>query len=294
MLRNPARSRKARAPRFPTGKTAQIISPGNFTGACKDPPSIPRASGIYFIVCKATGRIYVGSAVDLLMRRRTHWNALRGGKHSNKYLQSAWRRHGEANFEFRIVELVRPSRLLATEQSWLNKTHCVDRRIGFNILPHALSPSSLTVQTRRGFFDPRGKPVIIKNLHKFCRQKRLSFTAMAQLYHGRSKLKSHKGWTHKNSVRQRDYMKTYEGFINPKGKLVGKITNLAAFSRRNGLIASHMTAVARRRIPTHRGWTHKDGRGALTPKKHTGFIRPGERVEQGSHAQFKKRHSQNS
>jgi group I intron endonuclease len=275
MLLKPARSRKARAQRSPAAKSAQITSRRKFIRTPEhDALPISRTSGIYFIVCKTTGRFYVGSAVNLHERRRGHWSALRNRTHSNKYLQRSWNRHGEVNFEFQVVELVRPSRLLATEQSWLNKTNCIDRNIGFNILPRALSSSGLVVQTRRGFFDPRGQPVIIRNLHKFCRQNRLSFTAMAQLYHGRSRLKSHKGWTHKNSVRQRDYVKTYEGFINPNGKTVGKITNLADFSRRNGLIPSHMTAVARRRIPTHRGWTHKDGREALTPKKHTSFIRP--------------------
>jgi len=270
MLFKPARSKKARARRSLVGKSARIIPHPKFTGASKkDQPPIPRTSGIYFIVCKATGRFYVGSAVDLHMRRRSHWTSLRGGKHGNKYLQRAWRRHGEANFEFQVMELVRPSRLLATEQSWLDKTNCIDPCIG-----SALSRASAAVQPRKGFFDPRGRSVTIKNLHRFCRQNQLTFTAMLQLYHGRSKLKSHKGWTHKNSVRQREYVKTYEGFIKPNGRSAGKITNLAAFSRRHGLIASHMTAVARRRIATHRGWTHKNGREALTPKKHCGFIRP--------------------
>jgi hypothetical protein len=97
---------------------------------------------------------------------------------------------------------------------------------------------------------------------------------MSRLYKGANKLKSHKGWTHKNSVRLREYVKTYEGFIKPDGKRAGKIINLAAFSRRHGLNASHMLAVAHRRIATHRGWTHTDGREPLTPKKHSGFIRP--------------------
>lgn len=78
MLFKPARSRKARARRSPAGKSARIISQCKFTGASKDPPPIPRASGIYFIVCKATGRFYVGSAVNLHERRRSHWTALRG------------------------------------------------------------------------------------------------------------------------------------------------------------------------------------------------------------------------
>jgi hypothetical protein len=130
------------------------------------------------------------------------------------------------------------------------------------------------VQPRKGFFDPRGRPVTIKNLHKFCRQNRLTYTAMLQLFEGRSKLKSHKGWTHKNSVRVRDYVKTYTGFINPNGKRIGRITNLAAFSRTHGLTAAHMVAVAHRRILSHRGWTHRDGKKRLVPKRHTGFIRP--------------------
>jgi hypothetical protein len=216
----------------------------------------------------------VGSAVDLQKRSRSHWTALRQGKHANKYLQRAWNRHRAANFEFKVVELVKPSRLLAVEQSWLNGTRCTDRSVGFNISPHALSSASLVARNWKGFFDPRGRSVTIKNLHKFCRENRLDSPSMIRLSQGRSKLKSHKGWTHKNSVRIRDYVKTYEGFIRPNGKIAAKITSLAAFSRKHGLNASHMIAVAHRRIASHRGWTHSKGREALTPKKHTGFIRP--------------------
>jgi group I intron endonuclease len=276
MLLKPARSSKAPRPQWPPSKSAQVpLPPRRYNLSDKKYAApIPRRSGIYRIVCKVTGQFYVGSALDLRDRARGHWSALRRRKHSNKYLQRAWNRHREINFEFKVLELVKPSCLLATEQSWLNSTHCVDRRIGFNILPRALSPSSLVVQTRKGFFDPCGRPVTIKNLHKFCRQKRLGFTSMMRLYQGNSKLKSYRGWTHTNSVRIRDYVKTYEGFIKPNGRHAGKITNLHAFSRRHGLTASHMIAVAHGRIVSHRGWTHRDGRKALTPKRHSGFIRP--------------------
>jgi len=276
MLLKPARSTKARAPLSPTGKTARIRSSHHkcTRSTKRNADAIPRASGIYFIVCKATGKFYVGSAINLHERRRSHWTALRCRTHANKYLQHAWNRHREAHFEFKVVEFVRPSRLLATEQSCLNETNCIDRSIGFNILPRALSSSNLVAQTRTGFFDPSGRPVTIKNLHKFCRQNRFESTAMSRLYKGGNKLKSHKGCMHKNSVRLREYVKTYEGFIKPDRKRAGKIINLAAFSRRHRLNASHMLAVAHRRIATHRGWTHTNGREPLTPKKHSGFIRP--------------------
>jgi hypothetical protein len=165
-------------------------------------------------------------------------------------------------------------RLLATEQSWLDKTNCIDRSIGFNISHRALSSGNLAAAVWKGFVDPRGRSVTIKNLSAFCRRYGLDTSSMIRLSQGRSKLKSYKGWAHKNSVRQRDYVKTYAGFINPDGKRVGKITNRAAFCRREKLDKTHMIAVAHRRIPAHRGWTHKDGREALTPKKHTGFISP--------------------
>jgi GIY-YIG catalytic domain-containing protein len=171
MLLKPARSTRATRSQLPPSKGAQVLLPHRRYNHSdkKTKAPIPHRSGIYRIVCKVTGQFYVGSAVNLRDRARGHWSALRGGKHSNKYLQRAWNRHREINFEFKVLELVKPSRLLATEQSWLNRTPCIDRRIGFNISPHARSPSNLAAQIRKGFFDPRGKPVTIKNLHKFCR-----------------------------------------------------------------------------------------------------------------------------
>ena len=103
MLLEPARSKKGRMRRSPAAKCLRFISRRKLRRAPEnDPTPIPRKSGIYFIVCKATGRFYVGSAADLHMRRRSHWTSLRGGKHGNKYLQRAWRRYGEANFEFQV------------------------------------------------------------------------------------------------------------------------------------------------------------------------------------------------
>jgi hypothetical protein len=223
---------------------------------------------------RKNGKFYIGSAVCLWNRWYAHRHKLRRGGHHNRHLQAAWFKYREAAFEFKVLQLVERSALLAAEQSWLDRSNCADRDVGFNISSRADSPGASLAKTWPGFLSPRGKPVTITNMHEFCRKNQLGATAMLQLYWGRGKLKSHEGWTHKNSVRQRDYVKTYVGFISPDGKRVRKITNLAAFSRRHGLTASHMIAVARRRIVSHRGWTHADGGQALTPKRHTGFIRP--------------------
>ena len=234
----------------------------------------PCASGVYQIRCVPTGKIYVGSAVDLRKRWYRHRWALRRGKHVNRYLQQAWDKYGAENFTFEILEFVDVSHVLKAEQEWIDSTACTDREIGFNVRDSAESSGSFNAQEWEGFINPEGNEVTITNMEEFCRTHKLSGTAMRSLAKGNRKLKSHKGWTHRNSVRQRDYIKTYDGFIDPEGNLVGPITNLAEFCRQHDLDNTHMVAVANARICSHRGWTHQRGRTPQNYKTHTGFINP--------------------
>jgi group I intron endonuclease len=240
---------------------------------------ILRSSGAYQIRCLITGQIYIGSAVNMLARWAEHRRSLRRGIHVNQHLQQAWNKYGEENFGFTVVEYVKRAFLLRIEQEWIDKSQCTDRKIGFNICLFAGSPRDTFAQVWEGFINPDGNEITIFNLQEFCRRYGLDFPSMHRLAMGKSKLKSYKGWTHKNSIRQRDYVKTYDGFIDPDGHPVGPITNLAAFCRERGLDNTHMVAVAHGRICSHRGWTHKDGRQKSEPKVYTGFINPdGQRV----------------
>ncbi len=219
--------------------------------------------------------IYVGSAGNLQARWDLHRRKLRAGLHHNPHLQNAWKVYGESCFEFVVLQYVELGRLLDTEQLWIDRTGCTDRRIGFNIQPQATSGGSGIGQTWLGFRDPNGNPITIVNLSDFCRRNRLDFPSMHRLSKGESKLKSYKGWTHANSVRQRDYIKRHDGFIGPDGQLAGPIRNLAAFCRAQGLEKTHLVAVANGRIVSHRGWTHARGKRKLAPLVHKGFIAPG-------------------
>ncbi|HEU5369275.1 MAG TPA: GIY-YIG nuclease family protein [Ktedonobacterales bacterium] len=241
---------------------------------------LPGVSGIYQIRCIPTGKIYIGSAVNLSARWGQHQWSLRKGKHKNIYLQNAWDRYGEANFEFSVLEYVDRANLLIAEQQWIDKSGCTDRNIGFNLYKIAGSPGDAHVQIWEGFIDPEGTEITISNLFDFCREHDLDWSSMYRLAKGKSKLKSHKGWTHRNSVRQREYIKTCDGFIAPDGCPAGPITNLAAFCREHGLEKTHMVAVMRGRIYSHRGWTYANGRQNLRlPKTYTGFINPdGQRI----------------
>ena len=236
---------------------------------------LPRVSGIYQIRCLPTGKIYIGSAKNLRVRWEQHRGSLRRGTHPNAHLQRSWDLYGEAKFDFTVVELVDSSGLLQAEQRWLDRTGCANRNIGFNIFAIAGSPGEAFARTWQGFIAPDGTETTIFNLYGFCRQHSLDFPSMHRLARGKSKLKSYKGWTHKNSPRIRDYVKTYDGFIAPDGLLVDPLTNLAAFCRDHGLDNTHMVAVARGRLYSHRGWTFDNDREHRgLPKAHAGFIDP--------------------
>jgi group I intron endonuclease len=241
--------------------------------------SIPRASGIYQIRCVPTGKIYVGSAVDLRTRWQHHCELLRRHKHRNKYLQAAWDKYGPASFELDILELTAREHLLEREQEWINQTRCTDREIGFNLYNTAGSPGEKFAQVWHGFIDPHGNEVVITNLEEFCRENGLNAQIMRQIANGKSKHKGHRGWSHKSNPRQREYVKTWEGFIEPNGNPVGTITNLAAFCREHGLDDTHMVALAQGKLHSHKGWTHSNKREHLGHKTYRGFVSPqGERV----------------
>jgi len=181
---------------------------------------IPRSSGVYQVRCIATRQIYIGSAVDLRARWISHRRALRRGEHRNRFLQEAWNQYGEASFEFSVLELVVDSERLQSEQSWIDRTGCTDRAIGFNIYPIAGSPGELNAQLWEGFIDPDGNEITIFNLYEFCRQRGLDFPSMHR----------------------------------PDGQRV-VITNLKAFCQEQGLGCAHMHEVKSGKRKSHKGWT---------------------------------------
>ena len=61
--------------------------------------------GIYGIQNKINGKIYIGkTGMNFGDRWDSHKSLLRSGKHFNIYLQNAWTKYGEANFEFLVIE----------------------------------------------------------------------------------------------------------------------------------------------------------------------------------------------
>jgi group I intron endonuclease len=158
-----------------------------------------RFSGIYQIRCITNGKIYIGSAVNMPGRWADHRRTLERCVHRNQHLQQAWNKYGEESFEFTVMEYVTPAFLLRAEQEWIDKSQCINRKIGFNIYPIAGSPGDSFARVWEGFIDPHGNEVTITNLERFCQKKGLNRSSMSRLARGKGKLKSYKGWTHKTA-----------------------------------------------------------------------------------------------
>lgn len=78
--------------------------------------------GIYKIINVINNKFYVGSAVKFGRRKAEHKRRLRLGTHSNKHLQNAWIKYGEAAFVFVLVQVVAETDdLLEAENVWLKE-----------------------------------------------------------------------------------------------------------------------------------------------------------------------------
>jgi len=84
--------------------TEEIFNSPEYTDYRKEQLKILRNCGVYIINNKLNGHNYIGSSVNIKKRFSTHKTDLRKNKHPNRYLQHAWNKYGEENFEFIHVE----------------------------------------------------------------------------------------------------------------------------------------------------------------------------------------------
>lgn len=79
--------------------------------------------GIYSIRHKPSGYVYIGQSVRIGFRWVQHVQQLESGTHTNPALQRDWRADGIVYFQFKILKKTTRSKLTATEQFFLNRTH---------------------------------------------------------------------------------------------------------------------------------------------------------------------------
>lgn len=90
-------------------------------------------SGIYCIENIVTNKKYIGQSVNINDRWCKHRTALNHGNHDNDYLQKAWDKYGEANFEFYILERCNSDKLDEREIYYIELHNTLNRDCGYNL-----------------------------------------------------------------------------------------------------------------------------------------------------------------
>jgi group I intron endonuclease len=86
-------------------------------------------SGVYCIENLITHKRYIGSSTKLYTRFKHHKYCLDAGRHANPHLQNAWNEYGDERFEFKIIELIPPKKLVERSQRDNNTGRFVKEKI---------------------------------------------------------------------------------------------------------------------------------------------------------------------
>lgn len=81
---------------------------------------LTRSSGIYVITSSINGKIYIGSASNLLLRKEQHFSKLEKGKHENIHLLNHYNKHGIDSLWFGIIEFCPKEKLIEIEQWYID------------------------------------------------------------------------------------------------------------------------------------------------------------------------------
>lgn len=216
--------------------------------------SIPHASGIYQILCVPTGKIYIGSARDLLSRWWKHRSDLELGKHQNRHLQRAWEKYGPDAFVHSVIELVFEPCLIEREQYWLDRLRPFQDR-GFNIC--VIAGSSLGVK-RSDEYKAR-----LAESARARMQKPESKAAVSAVHKGKVISESQKEAIREFGRRRvhtvEEHLKVADAhamdFVvtDPEGN-EHHIRNLAKFAREQRLGRRSLLSVAQGKSRHHKGW----------------------------------------
>jgi|688.fasta_scaffold116147_3 group I intron endonuclease len=97
--------------------------------------------GVYQIKNIVTGKVYIGSSIEIETRWRKHRDLLNKNIHHSPYLQSSWNKHGEESFIFEVIEeIFDEKQLLTLEQKWIDIKSSFEREFGYNARKQANSP----------------------------------------------------------------------------------------------------------------------------------------------------------
>jgi group I intron endonuclease len=95
-----------------------------------------KSRGVYIITSKTSSKFYIGGSTRVYSRIIDHKRLLRGNRHHNIHLNSAWNLYGEQDFDWMMLEDCGEASLediYKREQYYLDTLRPFDREIGYNL-----------------------------------------------------------------------------------------------------------------------------------------------------------------
>lgn len=213
---------------------------------------LTKTSGIYQIINLQNGKCYIGQSINLSNRCAKHKKDLSQNVHTNKYLQNAWNKYGELNFEFRkVIDLIGDKTLLTQAEQYWND-YFKERSGVYNL--RIIAESNSGIKRKSGMEGKKHSP-----------ETRAKMTA--------SQLGNHNGLGNKRSEETRQRMS-----LAQKGKIVSlatreKISNNAitkpveSIDPITGLVTEYRSAAEASRFGYHHSHISEACRGVLKTHK---------------------------
>jgi group I intron endonuclease len=200
---------------------------------------LPKESGIYMITNILNKKRYIGSAKNIKNRKNVHACLLRSGKHSNPHLQASWKKYGEENFIWSVLEICDYNNevLKQKEKHYFDLIN-PEYNIVKDPIRHTFSESAKEKAKEANSREytlrsPEGETIKIKNLKDFCRKNGLVYRYMSAAIRGRQKY--HNGWSgianHKNYIPYQPVTKRTYKFM--KNGVIYETNNLRDFAKKH-------------------------------------------------------------
>lgn len=230
-------------------------------------------SGVYKIINKKNGSLYIGSAKFLERRYNVHCSTLKNGNHDNIHLQRSYNKYGVENFEFEIIEYVDIDVLLEKEQIYLDQYF--DNGIKCYNMNSKVNVSYLNDKSRKDYVlvDPNNKIIEFKN-HLITEivlkinkdyENAVSATGLHHVIKGKNK--SHKKWRTLENIEynfsrkgEKRLGKFYDiKLLSPNGVVYGPIQNLKEFCTIHKISLPNMLNLIAGRTRYILGWSLFNG-----------------------------------
>lgn len=217
--------------------------------------------GIYQIVNKINGNVYIGQTIDYGRRIQQHRRNLLNNTHGSKYLQNSFNKHGKEAFHFTFLEeCPRDNKeyLTSREQHYIDTT-----RSFYNMAKIAGLPAGTAKEFK--LWDLDGNFYKGKNISEFARIHNVSPIKLAKVVTGKRTF--HKGFVakkedieyckrHKN--RGGKMLKSPIVFYHPETKTIKEVWVLRQFAKELGVSTRKVSRVRGNEKLEVKGWFRAD------------------------------------